>query len=228
MKAVYNEMLMPSLMFFLRGKKVISISGSGGKTTLMIALGDYFENRGEHTLITTTTHLSNQENYGKADLFVENDDNNKYRCPGEKEIVKKLSDYDRVLIEADGSRRLPLKYHTSRDPVIIKETDVVLSVIGLSALGSKIDRVLFGVENYRTDTNDKSELVTLDTIKSLINEKEGVLKGTDGHSNFIVLNQADLLTPEGVEEVNTLMFKLQKNYLLISLSEKKLYAGVVF
>lgn len=228
MKAVYNEVLMPSLSFFLRGKKVISITGAGGKTSLMVALGNYFENRGEITLLTTTTHLSSEIDYGSADLFVESDTNGKFKSPGIDAIINKLPNYDRVIIEADGSRRLPLKFHTSRDPVVIDNTDSTLSVVGLSSLGCEIKDVMFGQEEYYKETNDTNKVVTLDTIKRLILSKNGVLKDAKGKSSFIVLNQADLLSPKDVEDVNKLMFELQKNYLLVSLKELKLYSGVLF
>lgn len=42
---------------------------------------------------------------------------------------------DLVLVEADGSRRLPLKYPNETEPVIPEDIDLILSVTGLSALG---------------------------------------------------------------------------------------------
>ena len=52
--------------------------------------------------------------------------------------------YDVVLIEADGSRGLPLKIHTERDPVIIKESTGVIGVLGAKALNRKAYEVVFG------------------------------------------------------------------------------------
>ena len=228
MNAVYNEFLRPSLSFFLRSSNVISISGSGGKTSLLIALGNYFYNQGEKVLLTTTTHLGRDIDYGDADLFVELGERNRYKCPGEDKIKAKIKDYDRVLIEADGSRRLPLKYHTLRDPVVIDETTSTLSVVGLSALRMPIKDVLFGYEDYYADTKDSSEIVTLDTIERLITLEKGVRKDMKGSHSFIVLNQADTLSPNDVEKVNAMMFRLGLNYMLISLKENKLYSGVVF
>ena len=52
------------------------------------------------------------------------------------EIYEKAGAFaDLVLVEADGSRRLPLKYPNETEPVIPKDIDLILAVTGLSALG---------------------------------------------------------------------------------------------
>lgn len=228
MKAIYNENLSVALLFFLRESHVISLTGAGGKTSLLIKLGDLFSERGEKTLLTTTTHLASDISYGNADLFVEKESTMKYKSPDISLIKAKTKEYDRMIIEADGARRLPLKFHTSRDPVVIEETDTVMSLIGISALGKPLDSVLFGIDEYRNETKQTDEVCTLMTIKSLIEAKGGALKGTDGKKTFVVINQADTLTPEEITDVNTLMYTLSQNYLLISLQNNKLYSGVVF
>ena len=43
--------------------------------------------------------------------------------------------FDHVLCEADGSRRMPLKFHREDEPCIPAETGLLLQVAGLSALG---------------------------------------------------------------------------------------------
>lgn len=228
MRAIYNENLNTALIFFLRDSRVISIIGAGGKTSLLIKLGDLFTSQDEKTLLTTTTHLASDISYGDADLFVEKESEHKYRSPELSLINQKVDEYDRVIIEADGARRLPLKFHTSRDPVIIDRTDTVLSVIGISALGKPLSEVLFGIDEYRSETNRDDEVCTLATIKALIEAKSGALKSTEGKKTFVVINQADTLSAEEISDVNTLMFTLKQNYLLCSLTENKLYAGVIF
>ena len=54
------------------------------------------------------------------------------------EIYEKAGAFaDLVLVEADGSRRLPLKYPNEAEPVIPEDIDLILSVTGLSALGKE-------------------------------------------------------------------------------------------
>ena len=40
---------------------------------------------------------------------------------------------DLVLIEADGSKRLPCKVPADHEPVLLPESDIVVAVLGLSA-----------------------------------------------------------------------------------------------
>lgn len=48
---------------------------------------------------------------------------------------------DIVLIEADGSRKLPLKVPGNHEPVIPGQTNLILAVYGLSALGKTISEI---------------------------------------------------------------------------------------
>lgn len=53
------------------------------------------------------------------------------------EELSELTDY--VLVEADGSRQLPLKAHASYEPVVPKENNQTVYVIGIDGLGKKIE-----------------------------------------------------------------------------------------
>lgn len=52
------------------------------------------------------------------------------------ETLIELADY--VLVEADGSRRLPLKMPADHEPVILKESNMVVGVCGIDAVGKPI------------------------------------------------------------------------------------------
>ena len=56
--------------------------------------------------------------------------------------------FDHVLVEADGSRRLPLKAHASWEPVIPEGTARVLWVVGTSGLGRPIAEVVHRPEIF--------------------------------------------------------------------------------
>lgn len=227
MKAIYNEILSSSLRFFLKDASVISITGAGGKTSLMIALADIFSSYGERVLVTTTTKVQSDLKFNGATSFW-NYQNGKCISPGEQAIRDMISKYDKTIIEADGARNLALKFHTSRDPVVINETDATLSVVGLSALGKRTEDVLFGYDELKKKKNDIPEICSLSFIEDLIDDRDGVLKGAKGKHSFIIFNQADVLPPEFVEKINAMMFKKELNYMLVSIKENKLYAGVKF
>ena len=53
--------------------------------------------------------------------------------PGEPR--KLLDEYDVVIVEADGSRGLPLKCPGDQEPVIPDGTDLVIGVAGATAIG---------------------------------------------------------------------------------------------
>ena len=54
----------------------------------------------------------------------------------EKEILEKLPGFcDLLLVEADGSRRRPLKVPAVHEPVIPSFADMVVGVIGLDCIG---------------------------------------------------------------------------------------------
>lgn len=49
---------------------------------------------------------------------------------------------DRVLVEADGARRLPLKAHAAHEPVVPAESGQTIQVVGASGFGGRVDEVV--------------------------------------------------------------------------------------
>ena len=97
--------------------------------------------------------------------------------------------YDLIISEADGSRGLPLKIHSSRDPVIHPLTTATVAVMGVWGIGEKAYSVAFGEE--------RGCIVDNDYLKWYLSDPEGLCKGF-GQRNAIVFNAA------GVPEKNTL------------------------
>lgn len=132
---------------------ITCVVGSGGKTTLIHQLADTYKKQGKRVLITTTTHM-----YKEPDTLVTDDPNeiiesltkNNFAFAGspceEPQKIKALSektfalikDYaDEILVEADGSRGLPVKMPSDFEPVIMPDCDRVIIVSSLSAIGKK-------------------------------------------------------------------------------------------
>ncbi len=128
-------------------KGVTAIIGSGGKTTLLRTLADELPRR---VLLCTSTHFQ-----GYADLPTVLDPTEEalrealakhpivcaagrspigklVDCGIDYEVLASLADY--VLVEADGSRQLPLKAHAGHEPVIPACARQVICVVGLSGL----------------------------------------------------------------------------------------------
>lgn len=95
---------------------------------------------------------------------------------------------DAVLIEADGSRRMPLKWPGEHEPVVPERTDLSICVAGLSAIGRPISEVLYGAgdmpDPLRRDAVDEA------LIAAIVSSPDGGLRGTHGDCR-IFLNQAD-------------------------------------
>ncbi len=95
---------------------------------------------------------------------------------------------DTILIEADGSRRNPLKWPAPWEPVIPDRTDITICVAGLSSLGRKTDEALFRSEMlpapFYRDTIDEN------LIAAIVSSGEGGQKNAAGEFR-VFLNQAD-------------------------------------
>ncbi len=198
----------------------ISVVGGGGKTTFLAAFGDYLCRRGRSVLLTTTTKLAypGTEYYGEdffsttlssllstpvtpgtLTLFAHDDeDKRKLFYPGEDEIEKAGGRYDVVIAEADGSRHRPVKIHTSRDPVVLKSTTAVVSLVGIWCLKRMTDDVAFG--------ETRSLIVDGGYLQSYIDSDEGPLKGMrDDTENILLFNGGDEMTDEAERVFSSLV-----------------------
>lgn len=132
---------------------ITCIIGSGGKTTLIGALARELRQRGT-VLITTTTHIYPAEGVTcitrpeEVRAAVEREgvvcagtpcmDGKLAGLPIGTLELEKLADF--VLVEADGSKGLPLKAHLPHEPVLLPNAQQVICVAGLSGLGEPISQ----------------------------------------------------------------------------------------
>lgn len=185
-------------------KAFVSITGGGGKTTTMIGLARHLKARGKKVLITTTTKVASpyQLDYGQDVIFSDDqvlnfepkatqsvffaqlsEEDQKWRSPG-FEILSKLYDrYDVILSEADGSRHLPIKIHTDRDPQIHPLTTATISLMGVWAVGKNTREVAFGPS--------PDAMVDKDFLNWYIANEQGLLKGSLLNKRAILFNGCD-------------------------------------
>ncbi|MBQ6388242.1 MAG: putative selenium-dependent hydroxylase accessory protein YqeC [Mogibacterium sp.] len=95
---------------------------------------------------------------------------------------------DAVLIEADGSRRHPLKWPAPWEPVVPDNTDITVCVAGLSAFGKPLREVMYRAD----DLPDRLFRETVDEtlITAVLASLDGGQKGSHGEFR-VFLNQAD-------------------------------------
>ncbi len=129
--------------------------GSGGKTTLLKKMAEQYRAEEKKVFVTTTTHMFIEEDTlltDDADTIIQVLLEKGYVMAGipEGDKIKSLSKEtyekvcacaDVVLVEADGSKRLPLKFPNSTEPVIPEPVDEIFVVCGLNALGKKAGEV---------------------------------------------------------------------------------------
>lgn len=128
-----------------------AIVGSGGKTTLIKKLAAQYRSEGKTVFVTTTTHMFIEADTlltDDADVIISALKENGYAMAGIPDggKIKALSDEtyaavcahcEVVLVEADGSKHMPLKYPNSTEPVIPENAEEIIVVCGLNALGQK-------------------------------------------------------------------------------------------
>ena len=99
---------------------------------------------------------------------------------------------DIVLIEADGSRRMPCKAPASREPVLLPECDTVLAVAGLSALGRPLREVCFRLDEACALLHTAPDVpLTPELLAALLASEAGGRKLVGERAFCAVLNQAD-------------------------------------
>ncbi len=190
-------------------KLIIGITGAGGKTSTMIALGQYYRDKGNKVLLSTTTKVQSPRFYnfevnhvfideseffnhtpknGESVLFVEKHIMNAKKAIAPRDEILSIitNNYDVVIFEADGARCLPCKIHSDRDPVITKDMNAIIAMVGLSSYAEMAANVVMG--------EDSTKIVDINYYQNLIDEESGLLKGiNENHKAIIFFNQCDLI-----------------------------------
>ena len=157
---------------------ITALIGGGGKTSTIYALAEELRKKGS-VIVCTSTHIIRPPQYPYLPRFSEkllfgevfstgSIDGHKLSAPEQSfEELTQFADY--VLVEADGSRQLPLKAHASHEPVIPKEANQVIVVIGIDGLGKPIRDVAHRPELYAAIVHaDIDAPVTAEMIRDVV------------------------------------------------------------
>jgi xanthine dehydrogenase accessory factor len=168
---------------------ITAIVGSGGKTTLLKQLALKYLSEGKTVFVTTTTHMFIEENTlctDDAGCIISRLQETGFVMAGIAEGVKIKSlsartyeavcDHaDVVLVEADGSKHMPLKYPNATEPVIPENADEILVVCGLHALGQKAKDCCHRLELVKNCLGIEDDtVITPSHVRRLV--EEGYLK----------------------------------------------------
>lgn len=192
-------------IFDIRKNDIISITGCGGKTSLMMSLALSLGKKGR-VLVTTSTKIALPKEgfdriYSSFDSY-KYDKNERLICLGEKVYGKDklkslgydklksiIGDFDYVLIEADGCRNLPLKFWYDHEPVIYDFTNKVIGVLPIKIVGRQVSYEF--IYNYQGfSKNIGSGIIDSKMINKLISYEKGFYKGFDKDKYFF-FNQVE-------------------------------------
>ena len=110
------------------------------------------------------------------------------------DAVARQPDFDRILVEADGSRRMPLKAPGAHEPVIPSTTDALIIVAGLSGLGQPLDETtVFRANLWAARTGVAlGAPVSAESLARMVVDPGGLARGAPHDARRILfLNQAD-------------------------------------
>lgn len=185
---------------------MLALVGAGGKTTLMTALAQRYSRQGLRTAVTTTTHILRPEpslccgsiedcralwSQGRWAVWGRDTGGGKLSAL-DGDSFRLLREADAVLVEADGSKRLPCKVPASHEPQIPPQADIVIGVLGLSALGQTVrDGCFRWEEAVRLLGCAPSHRLTEADFAEILLSGQGTRKGVGGRTYYTVLNQCD-------------------------------------
>jgi len=195
----------------------ISVIGSGGKTTLIETIALLGKAQNLNVLVTTTTHMALPsdhmypfDSYLEGTEDIQFEDENPIVLVGNRtrDRIGPLSDqqfmrlrphFDVILIESDGARGMDLKYHRENEPVIRFDSDVLLKVLSVKALGKEC---INSVHNCSLWCDEPHSIIDEMAIHSLAFDERGLNVECPAHKQLLLYNQSDTLK-EG--ELNSLI-----------------------
>ena len=198
---------------------LVSIVGAGGKTSLMYRLtGELFDRGFSAAAATTTRILPPSPGDGAklllSDTFEGFEERLKERPTAPWVLGERIRENGKVygispafcdrlvkeglvevlVVEADGSRRLPVKAFGPNEPVVPAATTVYVAVVGLTCLGRALGpESAYNHERMAALTGlVAGERITADALARLILDPRGLFAARPERARgFVFLNQAD-------------------------------------
>ena len=209
-------------------KGITALVGGGGKTTLMYTLAEELRQRGT-VLVTTSTHIRRP---GQYPVLTAADDvavaaaltahgvvcvagetaEGKLCAPALSfDTLAALADF--VLVEADGSKRLPMKAHAPHEPVIPPNARQTIYVVGADGFGHPIRQVCHRPERYAALCGAAEDDIVTPAREAAILRAEGCDTG------WVYINKVE--TPEDWRNAEALAALLSGKVLAGSLWKKR-------
>ena len=199
---------------------LVAFVGAGGKTSALFSLGAALADRGGPALLTCTTHLLDPRlesgrptlalllrpdlegpesalplpvaKPGLSLLMARAEPPEKLKGIHPSWLPALRNHWPYLLVEADGSKRLPLKAPADHEPVLPPEPDLVVGVMGLDALGQPLDaHSVHRPELFAQITGcPLGEPISWEHLVALARHPLGLFKGVPGR-RVLLLNKTD-------------------------------------
>ena len=165
---------------------VIAVVGAGGKTTRIHKLAEQYRKLGKKVLVTTTTHMYREDDCilsGNVEEIKDRLTSCGYCMAGMPAPHGKIQSLpkavyeqvctcaDIVLVEADGSKGMPVKFPADHEPVIPDNVTEIHVVMGLRAIGHPIKEVCHRMEEVLKCLEvTEDTLLTMEHLQKLVEE----------------------------------------------------------
>ena len=172
-------------------------------------MADHCARKGWRVVVMTTTHIRQSVAYYAPDdaalttlwqaghyaVIGTPAENGKLTLPPQQ-LLRRMAQADAVFIEADGAKHHPCKVPAAHEPVLLPQSDIVLAVAGLSALGKPLREVCFHYETIHPQflAAAPDAPLTPAMLAQLLASTQGGRKAVGDREFYAVLNQVD--TPE--------------------------------
>ena len=225
-------------------KGVTAFVGGGGKTSAIYELAKELSTQGYRVIVTTTTkmYIPRLDQVETLLIHPTIDDikeaffssccigigggvqDSKILGVTEEALkrMKELADY--ILVEADGSKRLPIKVPGKYEPVIPNEAEHVIAVVGMSGLGQNLEDCCFRKEETMTLLGvNETHVISEEDLVKIITSSNGLQKGIENKRVTVLLNQMDTINDKNLSKYMVSEIKKNKidQVVLASLREKR-------
>ena len=197
-------------------REILSLTGGGGKTTVIRRMQREWMARKIFHAVSTTTHMQYEKNesflgtpslesflriYESCGTVWMGEPVSEVKMKGFPEafLQKVIGTGAWLLLEADGAKCLPVKAPEVHEPVILPETTRVLQVYGLDGLDRPIGECCF--RSHRVAEilgKTENDQLTETDLSLLAASTQGGRKMVGDRAYHVILNKAD--TPEMVHQ----------------------------